>query len=169
MSDDAFDERLEAAGHRLDGFQSRIDAGAPWPLADRFDHDPEASWGPMELLAHVAEMLPYWLGEIERILVGPPEPIPFGRVGSDPVRIALIGRDRALPTGELYARIDSWLERWRHRLASLTPAQRSKVGLHPTRGEMTVDAIVERMIVGHLDEHVDQLEAILGAGGPLPA
>ena len=38
----------------------------------------------MELLAHVAEMLPYWLGEVERILAGPPEPVPFGRVGSDP-------------------------------------------------------------------------------------
>jgi hypothetical protein len=77
------------------------------------------------------------------------------------VRIALIGRDRMLPTDELHTRIDSWLERWGHRLASLTPTQRSKVGLHPTRGEMTVEAIVERMIVSHLDEHVEQLEAIL--------
>ena len=116
----------------------------------------------MELLAHVAEMLPYWLGEIERILAGPPEPIPFGRVGSDPVRVALIGRDRALPTAELYARIDAWLERWGHRLTTLTPAQLAKVGLHPRLGEMTIGAIVERMVVHHLDEHVDQLEAILG-------
>ena len=161
MSDDAFDERLQAAGQHLDRLQSRIDARAPWPLAARFDHDPEASWGPMELLAHVAEMLPYWLGEVERILAGPPEPIPFGRVGSDPVRIALIGRDRALPTGELYARIDSWVERWGHRLASLTPAQRAKVGLHPRLGEMTIEGIAERMVVNHLAEHVDQLESIL--------
>jgi hypothetical protein len=161
MSDDTLTERLEAAGYRLDQLRPRIDAGGPWPLAGRFDHDPEASWGPMELLAHVAEMLPYWLGEVERILAGPPEPVPFGRVGSDPVRIALIGRDRMLPTDELHTRIDSWLERWGHRLASLTPTQRSKVGLHPTRGEMTVEAIVERMIVSHLDEHVEQLEAIL--------
>ena len=162
MRDDALVEQLQLAGARLDRLQSRIDAGAPWPLAARFDHDPEASWGPMELLAHVAEMLPYWLGEVERILAGPPEPIPFGRTGTDPVRIALIGRDRALPTGELYARIDAWVERWGHRLASLTPAQRATVGLHPTLGEMTVDAIAGRMIVRHLSEHVDQLESILG-------
>ncbi|HEX7948750.1 MAG TPA: hypothetical protein VF494_00260 [Candidatus Limnocylindrales bacterium] len=167
MSDDTFTERLEAAGQRLDRLRSGIDAGAPWPLADRFDHDPEASWGPMELLAHIAEMLPYWLGEIERILAAPSGPVPFGRVGSDPVRIALIGRDRTLPTAELYVRIDSWLERWAHRLATLTPNQRSKVGLHPSLGEMTVAAIVERMIVSHLGEHADQLEAILG-GRPQP-
>ncbi len=162
MSKDTFRQRLEVTGHRLDELRPRIDAGAPWPLAARFDHDPEASWGPMELLAHVAEMLPYWLGEVERILAGPAEAVPFGRVGSDPVRIALIGRDRTLPTGELYARIDSWFGRWANRLASLTPAQRAKVGLHPRLGEMTVDAIIERMIVNHLDEHVEQLESILG-------
>ncbi len=161
MSDETFTQRLAAAGHGLDQLRPGVDARAPWPLATRFDHDPEASWGPMELLAHVAEMLPYWLGEVERILAGPPEPIPFGRVGTDPVRIALIDRDRALPTGELYARIDSWLERWGHRLTTLTPAQLSKVGLHPRLGEMTVVAIVERMVVHHLEEHIEQLEAIL--------
>lgn len=161
MSDDTFTARLEAAGQRLDRLRSGIDSGAPWPLAERFDHDPEASWGPMELLAHVAEMLPYWLGEIERILAAAPGPTPFGRVGTDPVRIALIGRDRTLPTDELYTRIDSWLERWAHRLATLSPSQLATVGLHPTRGEMTVAAIVERMIVSHLGEHADQLEAIL--------
>jgi hypothetical protein len=161
MNDD-ISRTLEAGGHRLDGLRPGIDAGAPWPLAARFDHDPEAAWGPMELLAHVAEMLPYWLGEIERILAGPRWPVPFGRVGSDPVRIALIGRDRTLPTEELFVRIDAWLERWDHRLATLGPDQLARVGLHPTRGEMTVEAIVERMVVHHLDEHADQLEAILG-------
>ncbi len=162
MSDPTFTQRLQGTGSRLDQLHPRIDAGGPWTLAARFDHDPEAAWGPMELLAHVAEMLPYWLGEVERILAGPPEAVPFGRLGTDPVRIALIGRDRTLPTGELFTRIDSWLERWAHRLATLTPAQLAKVGLHPRLGEMTVDAIVERMVVHHLDEHVDQLEAILG-------
>ena len=168
MTDNTITQRLQATGHRLDQLRARIDAGGPWPLAARFDHDPEADWGPMELLAHVAEMLPYWLGEIERILAGPPEPVAFGRLGTDPVRIALIGRDRTLPTGELYARIDSWLERWAHRLTTLSPAQLAKGGLHPRLGEMTVAAIVERMIVHHLDEHVEQLESILG-NRPQPA
>ncbi len=162
MSNGTFAARIEAAGDRLDRLRPGIDAGAPWPLAARFDHDPEASWGPMELLAHVAEMLPYWLGEIERILAAPATPVPFGRVGSDPVRIGLIGRDRALPTAELFARIEAWLERWDHRLATLTPAQWTTVGLHPTLGQMTVEAIVERMIAHHLEEHLAQLETILG-------
>jgi len=150
------------AGDGFDRLRLAVEAGAPWSLAARFDHDPEASWGPMELLAHVAEMLPFWLGEVERILAGPPGPVPFGRVGTDPVRIAIIGRDRTLPVGELYARIHDGLARWSARLVTLTPAELERVGLHPRLGEMSVEAIVERQVVHHMDEHIRQLEAIVG-------
>jgi hypothetical protein len=161
MSHDELDRELAAAGDRLDRLRSTVEAGMPWPMAAQFDHAPEASWGPNELLAHVAEMLPYWLGEVERIRAGPGQPVPFGRVGTDPVRIAIIGRDRTLPIGELYARIHDGLARWAGRLETLTPAQRATVGLHPTIGEMTVEAIAERQVVTHLEGHVHQLQAIL--------
>jgi hypothetical protein len=150
------------ASERLDRLRPAVQAGVPWRLADRFDHAPEAMWGPNELLAHVAEMLSFWLGEVERILAGPPEPVPFGRVGTDPIRIAIIGRDRSLPIGELYARIHNGLERWTDRLTTLTSAQLEKEGVHPRLGDMSVQAIVERQVVNHLDEHIRQLEAILG-------
>lgn len=161
MRDDRLGHRLAAASDRLDKLRPSVEAGSPWPIAERFDHAPEASWGPGELLAHVAEMLPYWQGEVERILAGPGAPVPFGRIGTDPVRTAIIGRDRTLPIGELYARVDDGLARWVGRLKELTPEQLAKVGLHPARGEMSVEAILERMIVSHIEEHVDQLEAIL--------
>ena len=71
------------------------------PLAERFDDAPEAEWGPVEVLAHVAEMIPFWQGEMERIIVGvaggAAEPIPFGRVATDTVRLAVLERDRTLP------------------------------------------------------------------------
>jgi hypothetical protein len=161
MSHDA-PATIRATTETLEQLRPALEAGAPWPLAVRFDHDPEASWGPNEVLAHTAEMLPYWLGEVERILAGPPEPVPFGRIGTDPVRIALIERDRTLPVGVLLDRVDAVADQWIARLATLTPLQRSKVGLHPRLGEMTVDSIVERQVVGHLAEHVRQLETILG-------
>jgi hypothetical protein len=163
MSDEA-SATIRTAMATLDGLRPSLEAGAPWPLAVRFDDDPEASWGPNEVLAHVAEMLPFWLGEVERILAGPPDPVPFGRVGTDPVRIAIIERDRSLPIGELYARIHNDLERWADRLKTLAPAQLEKIGMHPRLGEMSVEAIVERQVVHHVDEHVRQLEAILGVG-----
>jgi hypothetical protein len=40
----------------------------PWPPADVYGPGPESAWGPHEVLAHVAEMLPFWMGEIELIV-----------------------------------------------------------------------------------------------------
>jgi hypothetical protein len=162
MSDEA-SATIRTAMATLDGLRPSLEAGAPWPLAVRFDDDPEASWGPNEVLAHTAEMLPYWLGEVERVLAGPPEPVPFGRVGTDPVRIALIERDRTLPIGVLLDRVSEGADRWIARLGSMTPQELAKVGLHPRLGEMTVESIVQRQVVGHLDEHVVQLQTILAA------
>jgi hypothetical protein len=36
----------------------------------------------------------------------------------------------------------------------------NRTGLHVVRGPMTVEAIVERFIVAHLEEHADQLDTI---------
>ncbi|HEV8488415.1 MAG TPA: DinB family protein [Candidatus Limnocylindrales bacterium] len=155
--------RIERAVEALARERARVEAGEPWPLSERFDHAPEASWGPPELLAHVSEMLPFWLGEVERVIAGAAEPVPFGRVGDDPVRIAIIARDRSLPVGELYARISQGVVRWTERLSTLTPTEQAKRGLHPTRGEMSVGAIVEGQIAGHLEEHAAQLATILDA------
>ena len=153
--------RIERAVAALAAQRGKVEAGQPWPLSERFDHAPEASWGPPEVLAHVSEMLPYWLGEVERILAGPPDPVPFGRVGDDPVRIAIIGRDRTLPIGELFVRIDQGGARWSERLSRLSPSERTKRGLHPTRGVMSVEEIAGRQIAGHLEEHVTQMDEIL--------
>lgn len=139
-----------------------IRAGAPWPAGPVAGDGPEAEWGPPEVLAHTAEMLQYWLGEIERVLAGSPEPVAFGRVATDPLRTLTIERDRALPTGELISRIQSSVARYAARLPELTPADWQRRGLHPRLGEMTVDAMLERFVVSHLDEHAVQLRAALG-------
>jgi hypothetical protein len=108
-------------------------------------------------------MLSFWLGEIERILDGAPEPVPFGRVADDTVRIGIIGRDRSLPLHELDTRIDIGGDRWVRRLRALGEADATRRGLHPRLGEMTVAGIAERFVVGHLEEHVVQLREALEA------
>jgi len=156
-------DRLAAARAGLAATRPAVEAGAPWPLAATYDDSDEARWGPGEVLSHLAEMAPYWLGEIERVLAGDPEPVPFGRVASDPVRIALVERDRSVPPRELYDRIDDALRRFDQRWRTLSPAELERRGLHPTRGEITVAAMPDRFIVGHLADHVRQLEGILGS------
>jgi hypothetical protein len=155
-------ERLRRTRRALRDLRPAVMAGEPWPLAERFGTEPEARWGPPEVLAHVAEMLPFWLGELERILAAPVEPAPFGRVATDELRIATIERDRTLPARELFDRIDSTIDRLERRLPELNAAEAGRLGIHSTRGEMTLAETTERFVVGHLEEHAAQLRDALG-------
>ena len=159
-------DRLADARLDYEALAPRVVAGEPWPLAAAFGTEPEASWGPREVLAHVAEMLPFWLGELERVVDGDgTAAVPFGRIADDASRIGLIARDRSLPLRVLFGRIDAGLGAWLDRLPRLTDADRAKVGLHPRLGEMPVAAMAERFVIGHAQEHVVQLGSILAAGG----
>jgi hypothetical protein len=161
---DGFIDRLRRTADRISTLHARVQAGAPWPLAERFGTEPEAEWGPMEVLAHCAEMLPFWLGEIERIEVGEPEPVPFGRVAGDQLRIGIIERDRTLPARELFDRIVVGADRHVRRLPDLGDSGLGRRGLHPRRGEMTVAEVLEDFVVGHLEEHEEQLVTAIKTG-----
>jgi hypothetical protein len=167
MSDDAFMKRMDAAADRLTDLGNVLERGGPWPLADRFDHAPEASWGPRETLAHMEEMLAFWLGEAERILDSPDASVSFGRMATDDVRLAIIARDRALPIRELLARVRNGLDRWRQRWAELDDSDRGRRGTHVTLGDLTVSDVASRFVAGHVEDHLDQLLATLG-DQPLP-
>lgn len=159
-------ERLRAASAAMAALRPAIEAGQPWPLhVVEEGAGPESAWGPTEVLAHVSEMLPYWLGEVERILDGDLEPVPFGRTAGDRVRVLTIERDRTLPPRELLDRIGASTERYARRLAELGPGELARTGLHPTRGETTVADVLERLAVGHAEGHVIQLRETL-EGGP---
>jgi len=155
--------RIERAVGVIVGERDRVEAGEPWPLSVEFGTEPEASWGPRETLAHVTEMLPFWLGEIERILAGPVEPVPFGRVASNELRIGVIERDRSLPLRELFGRLEADAARLTRRLGELSPAEAERTGVHPTLGVLTVGQAAQRFVAGHLEEHAVQMAAILDA------
>ena len=159
-------KRLRAASGGMIATRSALEAGRPWPLhVVEHDAGPESAWGPTEVLAHVAEMLSYWLGEIERVLDGAPEPVPFGRTATDRVRVLTIERDRTLPPRELLDRIEATVERYARRSPTLGGGDLNRRGLHPTLGEMTVAEMLERFVVSHAEGHVVQLAEALGADG----
>ncbi len=150
-------EKLEAGLRRLEALRPRVERAAPARDESNTLHD----WAPGEILAHCAEMLTYWLGEIERVLAGSPEPVPFGRVSDDPVRTLTVDRDRTLPVSELYARIELGVRRASARLRQLDEAEAHRRGLHPRRGELTVAEMVAPFMSDHLAEHAEQLEQAL--------
>jgi hypothetical protein len=165
MSDwKSLNDRLDRAARRLADLQPAVEAGAPWPLSSNFGVESEAYWNPPELLAHLAEMLPYWLGEMDRVLdraARGAELVPFGRVQADAGRLGAIAHDRGVPISELFDRIESGAKRVLERAQTLTDTDWGRHGAHPTRGELTVAEMFDRFVVSHLEEHVAQLEEIL--------
>ena len=158
--------RLEQATEAMVELGPRLATGEPWPAADVVGPGPESSWGPREVLAHVSEMLPYWMGEIELILDGgggePPE---FGRVEADDLRIAIITRDRAFPARELLGRVEAEGRRVARRLRALGDEDAAAIGRHVARGDLSVRDIAERFIVSHIEGHVTQLRETVSAAG----
>ena len=160
--------RLRDAGIALLGLRGALVAGEPWPLSAAYGTEPEADWGPREVLAHVNEMLGYWPVQLAAVLAGDPAapPVAFGRTADDPNRLGRIEADRHRPAGDLLDGIDAGLADADAFLAGLKPADLERIGAHPTRGEMPVGAAVESFLTGHLEGHVAQLREILGRATP---
>lgn len=157
-------ERLDEAAAAFRALRGPVEAGEPWPLSPAYGTEPESDWGPKETLAHVDEMIPFWLDEVGRIVATEGSaPVPFGRTIADSERIGRIGRDRELPAGELFERFDREVAAAKDRIRALPPGALGRLGDHVRLGEMTVADIVERFAIHHLGEHARQLREIVDA------
>ncbi|MFZ0181247.1 MAG: hypothetical protein WAL84_15475 [Candidatus Dormiibacterota bacterium] len=149
---------------RLDAVEARLAAAAatePPPGAlTGADPDSGERWDRGQVWAHLAEFIPYWIVQAGPVLQRQlsEAPVPFGRTKGDPERIGAIERDRREPVSVLWASARADIASLRAFLGSIEPNQWKVRGLHPTLGEMTVDELVEMFLVGHLEQHADQLE-----------
>lgn len=158
-------ERLVDADDAFVAMEGAIDAGRPWPQGPVAGEGPEAEWGPPEVLAHVAEMLGYWLDQMERVIAGPAWPVSMGRSVDDPSRNHAIEEGRQLPTREIMTQVRAGIGRYVERLPGLTPEDWARVGLHPRRGEMTVAQMLEVLVLDHIEDHVRQVADALARRG----
>jgi hypothetical protein len=144
---------------RLDAVRARLDALATRDLHGLTSPDDKTGeqWEAGQVWAHLAEFGDYWLGELEKVLGGAAE---FGRVKTDPERIAAIERDRTTPLPELIARVHASMDRLRARLVAMTDDDWKKSSHHSTLGDMTIDDQMQHFHVGHYEEHADQLESL---------
>jgi hypothetical protein len=149
---------------RLDRAEKRLAAHASAPArAGLTAPDPKTGerWEAGQAWAHLAEFVPYWHGQIRRVLEpGAMRPVSFGRVSTDPTRVAAIEAGRSESPAAQMRRLASSLGELRAYLSSLTMDDLATHGTHPTLGEMDVRAIVERFVCRHLEEHADQLDAL---------
>ncbi len=151
--------RLVAAADRIRG------AAAAVPEEVRTSPDPDTGeqWDRGQVLAHVAEILPYWAQQAE-LVAERGGGVPFGRVKSDPERIAVIARDRHEDPARLLELMDRGVQQVLALLDRLDGETLARTGTHERLGQMTVAGIIERFVVEHLEEHADQLEKERGGG-----
>jgi hypothetical protein len=156
---DLYLERLGAVETRL----AAAAASEPPPGA-LTPADPESGerWDRGQVWAHLSEFIPYWIAQAGPVLRGQASgaPVPFGRIKGDPERIGAIERDRRAPVSVLWADTRADIAGLRAFLGSTQPDQWEIRGLHSTLGAITVDELVERFLVGHLEQHADQLEGM---------
>jgi hypothetical protein len=154
---------------RLDAVEARLAAAAATepPPGARTGADPDSGerWDRGQVWAHLSEFIPYWIVQSGPVLRGQAsgEPVPFGRTKGDPERVGAIERDRRAPVSMLWADTRADIVALRGFLRGMQPGQWEIRGLHPTLGAMTVDELVEMFLVGHLEQHADQLEGMTTA------
>lgn len=157
-------ERTELL-QRLDAVEARLAARASASVhhGALTEADPGSGerWETGQVWAHLAEFIPYWIEQAQRVVDTFVEhPVPFGRTKTDQGRLSAIERDRALPLAVLWSDTHSDLEALRRFLQNLDERAWSARGMHPMRGVMGVDRILDEFLVGHLEEHADQLDEL---------
>ena len=155
---------------RLDAVEARLRALAETPVGQTAGHLTAADagtgeqweWG--QVWAHLAEFVPYWIAEARTVIAeSRGVPVPFGRTKADSGRIAAIERDRRAPVTVLWATLDAHIGQLRAFLASLSDSAWHARGAHQTLGTMSLVQIVDEFMVGHLEQHADQLDSLLRA------
>ncbi len=149
--------RLDAVEARLGGLAS----ADPPPGLTEPDTDSGERWQAGQVWAHVAEFVPYWMSEAEKVIAAAsPEPVPFGRIKTDEARIGAIEAGRYVAATDVISRVSASIEAVRVFTAELDPREWEARGEHPSRGTMTVQQIFDRFVAAHLEEHVEQLERL---------
>jgi DinB superfamily len=137
----------------IDGQLSRIEA------SKLYRSPAENEWTIMQNLAHFVEFMPYWAGEIEKLLAEPG--CEFGRLPDDAGRLQGISEHEmdslskikaALPGS--YARLDGVLGRLKDSDLELT-------GKHVRYGEKPLHWLIEEFVTNHLSGHVEQIKRCL--------
>ena len=147
---------------RIDAVEARLgDVATPAPGLTDADPATGEQWEAGQVWAHLAEFPAYWLAQAQRVVSLPTnEPVPFGRVKTDAARIAAIERDRNTDPEALLQRVRTSLAEVTDAARELPPESWTLRGMHPTRGEMTVEQIFETFIAKHLEEHAEQLDSL---------
>lgn len=148
--------RLEAVYEQLSALLQRPDVAARLRTAPG-----EQEWSALEIVGHTVEMIPYWLDKCQLLIAASGEPPQFGRTPDAPERLAGVALGSTRNASELVSELKQVVVMATEQIAGMSEAERSKTGVHSTRGALTVAELIESMVVGHAEAHLAQVQAAL--------
>ncbi|MGQ0848199.1 MAG: DinB family protein [Actinomycetota bacterium] len=152
---------------RLDTVERRLRRVAA-PLNGLTGADPHTGeqWEAGQVWGHLAEFIQFWTeqaGDVIDEFGG--AAVPYGRKSDDPSRMTGIEEGLDTPIETLWEEVRSDLSDLKAFLHALPEGWDRAVGLHYRTGEVPVTDIIERTLIGHLEEHAAQLEGLLTQQG----
>jgi len=147
--------RLESACEQVTTLLSQPDA------VGRLRDGGGNEWSAAQVLGHLVEMIPYWLGHCRAMIASTAGPPVFGRGYDSPERLAGIERGSSGDLKELLDLLNGEARAAARAIREMSGEERSRKGIHIKQGELTVADCVERSIVAHAEEHLEQIRATL--------
>jgi hypothetical protein len=144
-------ESLERAGEEYAQF---IEGQSPEAFHRRPGPD---EWTAAELTGHVSEFPATFADQARRLASSPGAPL--GRTLDDPGRLAALARLAGAGPPEAAEAVRRSVREAVESLRGLPPDAWQVTGRHQRYGDMTVAQVVERFILNHLREHLDQARA----------
>ncbi len=119
----------------------------------------EDEWSIMQILSHLAEAIPYWLGEVETVIEVPGAE--WGRGLQDPARLAAVTDTDKLAVEDVMKQVEELKYKVESSLGNLDEETLSKESPHRNFakfGNKPVSYIVDHFIDEHVSGHYDQIK-----------
>jgi uncharacterized damage-inducible protein DinB len=120
-------------------------------------------WPVMSTLAHVVELMPYWAHQALEVSRRSADGQPFGRTHDDPDRVGAVQQHGRDSLDSMLPRVRSACTEAVDTLRQIPPHGWARTARHATRGDMSVEQIVDQFLVSHVEEHLSQARAAISA------
>ena len=129
------------------------------PPTKLYQRPAENEWTIMESLAHIAEFMPYWADEIEKLVAEPGRN--FGRTMQHAGRLQAISEHGSDNLEQIRAALPGSYTRLEQVLSHLKDSDLALTGHHPRFGDQTLEWYIEDFVTHHLTSHLEQMRSCL--------